>query len=121
MKSFRSLAVALFANLAMAGLAQSQPFADASLLPPAPAVVTLSGTLDIHGGTMVLVLDQPVALQAADGHSVAVASQSEVEVIGVAATVKDFHPSHVKVTGTLGHGRNGNQIAVTVQGMQKTG
>lgn len=120
-KGFLWLGVMLSVNLAMAGSAQSQPFANASILPPFPAVVTLSGTLDSHGGMMVLLLDQPVALQAADGHSVAVAGQPEIEVIGVAATVKDFHPSHVKVTGTLSHSGDGNQIAVTVQGIQRTG
>lgn len=120
MKRFRSLGTTLLLNLAVAGLAQAQPYGDALLLPPDPAVVTLSGTLDIHGGKIVLLLDQPIALQAADGHSVDVASQSEVEVIGVMTTVKDFHPKHVTVNGTLGHGVHGGPIAVTVQRLQQT-
>jgi hypothetical protein len=121
MKRFRSIGATLFLSMAVAGSVQAKPFADASLLPPGPDVVTLSGTLQIHGGTIVLVLDQPIALQAADGHSIDVASQSEVEVIGVAAKLKDFQPSHVTVNGTLGRGIiNREAIAVTVQRMQKT-
>jgi len=121
MKTSRALSVLLFLSLASAGSAQAQPFADAMLLPPAPTVVTVSGTLQIRGGAIVLVLDQPVALQGADEHSIDLASQSELEVIGVAALAKDFKPSHVTVTGTLGRGIvNRGAIAVTVQRMQNT-
>ncbi|HVI56033.1 MAG TPA: hypothetical protein VM621_13400 [Luteibacter sp.] len=120
MKRFRFLGVTLLLNLAAIGLAQAQPYGDALLLPPAPTVVTLSGTLDIHGGKIVLVLDQPVALQSTDRHSIDVASQSEIEVIGVAALVKDFHPKHVTVNGTLGRGVQGGALAVTVQRLQDT-
>lgn len=106
--------------LMAAATTQAHPYADAGLLPAGPAVVTLSGTLQSENGLMVLALDSPVALQAADGHSVDVAAQSEVEVIGVAASTKGFHPAHVTVSGTLGHGGHGELISVTVQGPLKT-
>jgi hypothetical protein len=121
MKSLPVRAALFVLLVAATTTTQAQPYADAGLLPPGPAVVTLSGTLQIRGGLMVLTLDSPVSLQANDGHSVDVVAQTEVEVIGIAATTKDFRPAHVTLSGTLGRGGHGDLISVTVQAPVRTG
>jgi pectin methylesterase-like acyl-CoA thioesterase len=118
MKKIAPIGATLFLSMAIASFAQAQPYAETLLLPPAPTVVTLSGTLDLHGGKIVLVLDQPIALQSADRTSIDVASQSEIEVAALAVSVKEFHPKHVTVRGTLGRGLQGGALAVTLVGPQ---